>query len=100
MAKILISSLGTGWNVKDSDSEYQATNYIIEGKEYKDESFISKSLIEHYNIDKVILLGTNKSMWDGAYLGFTNDRIDDSWETLNSGKLGEGITLDNLKIME
>ena len=100
MAKILISSLGTGWNIKDSDSEYQATNYIIEGKEYEDESFISKSLIEHYNIDKVILLGTNKSMWDGAYLGFTNDRIDDNWETLNSGKLGEGITLDNLKIME
>ena len=100
MAKVLISSLGTGWNVKDSDSEYQVTDYIIEGKPYKNESFISKSLIEHYDIDKVILLGTNKSMWDGAYLGFTNDRLDENWEILNNGKLGNGVTLDNLKIME
>ena len=43
MAKVLISSLGTGWNVKDSDSEYQVTDYIIDGKPYPDESFISKS---------------------------------------------------------
>ena len=100
MAKVLISSLGTGWNVKDSDREYQSTNYIIEGREYKDESFISKSLIEHYKIDKVILLGTNKSMWDGAYLGFTNNRIDENWEILNNGKLKDGITLEELKIME
>lgn len=100
MAKVLISSLGTGWNVKDSDSEYQVTDYIIDGKSYPDESFISKSLIEHYDIDKVILLGTNKSMWDGAYLGFTNDRLDENWEILNNGKLGNGVTLDNLKIIE
>lgn len=99
MAKVLISSLGTGRNVKDSDSEYQSTNYVIEGKEYADESFISKSLIEHYNIDKVILLGTTKSMWDGAYLGFT-DEMDDNWETLNNAKLKDGITDDDLKIME
>jgi CRISPR-associated Csx2 family protein len=100
MAKVLISSLGTGRNIKDSDSEYQATNYIVENIEYKNESFISKSLIEHYKIDKVILLGTNKSMWDGAYLGFTNNRLDEEWEILNNGKLGEGITSDNLKIMD
>ena len=100
MAKILISSLGTGRNLKDSDSEYQVTNYFIEGKEYKNETFISKSLIEHYKIDKVILLGTNKSMWDGAYLGFTNNSLDEEWEVLNDGKLKDGIKKSDLKIME
>ena len=99
MAKILISSLGTGRNVKDSDSEYQATNYIIEDKEYKNESFISKSLIEHYDIDKIILLGTNKSMWDGAYFGFT-ESLDEEWEVLNNGKLNDGIKNSDLEIME
>jgi len=99
MAKILISSLGTGRNIKDSDSEYQTTTYIIEGIEYKNESFITKSLIKHYKIDKLILLGTNKSMWDGAYFGF-KEELDDDWEIFNNAKLKDGIEEEKLKVME
>jgi len=100
MAKILISSLGTGRNIKDSDSEYQSTTYIIDDKSYENETFISKALIEHFKIDKVILLGTNKSMWDGAYLGFTNNSLDENWEILNDAKLDKGIEEEHLKLIE
>ncbi len=99
MAKILISSLGTGRNIKDSDSEYESTTYLIDDKKYPKETFISKSLIKHYDIDKVILLGTNKSMWDGAYFGFSEE-LDSNWERLNNQKTGEGICKEDLAVIE
>lgn len=69
MAKILISSLGAGVinekNVREQkykDAVYQFAN----SKEYKT-SFFAAALCEFLNIDKIILIGTQKSMWDGAY---------------------------------
>jgi len=99
MAKILISSIGTGRNIKDSDSEYETTTYVIDGKEYPNETFISKSLIQHFDIDKLILIGTNKSMWDGVYYGFSN-QLDETWEKLNNAKLNSGVSKEDLLIIE
>lgn len=51
MAKILIAGIGGG---KKEGGKYQSTNYLIEGKVYKDRSFISSALEDHFNIDRTI----------------------------------------------
>jgi CRISPR-associated Csx2 family protein len=67
--KILISTLGTGDIKKDSDKDYSETIYKIDGEEYP-ETLIAKVLVKHFNIDKAIFIGTNKSMWDNLYYSF------------------------------
>lgn len=65
MANILISSLGTG----KKDGEYQKATYEIDGKQYNT-SFVADALNKHKSFDKIYLIGTNKSIWDEAYLIF------------------------------
>ena len=66
--RILISPLGTGSLNKENttEREYRPMTYRIGGKEYN-ETFISKALSRHLNIDTVFLIGTVKSMWEEAY---------------------------------
>lgn len=73
MAKVLISFLGTGRKNDDNTDErdYKHTKYCIDDKEY-DSAFISKALVVHYKIDNIYLFGTTKSMWEEAYLTFTD----------------------------
>jgi len=66
MAKILISSLGTG---SKKNGDYQKVKYKIDELIYHT-SFIADALTEHLAIDKLFLVGTNKSIWDGAYEAF------------------------------
>lgn len=69
MAKILISSLGTGQKRED---EYQKATYQIDKMTYTT-SFIADALSQHLKIDKLFLVGTNKSIWDEAYKAFGGD---------------------------
>ncbi|MDQ7060884.1 MAG: TIGR02221 family CRISPR-associated protein [Sulfurimonas sp.] len=94
MAKILISSLGTGDIKKDSDQDYKKTIYKIDGKEYP-ETLTAKVLIEHFKIDKVIFIGTNKSMWDNLYYSF-NGEDEEYLDELTTEKQN-GIQLAKLK---
>ncbi|MBQ3657924.1 MAG: TIGR02221 family CRISPR-associated protein [Bacteroidales bacterium] len=84
MARVLISFLGTG-KMKDGDNakgEYEFANYQIDKKPYK-AAFIADALIKAYSINKVILIGTVKSMWDEVYANFASDDLDsDIWEKL------------------
>jgi len=95
MAKILISSVGTGSIIKDSDSEYKPTIYLIDGKDYP-ETLTAKVLVKHLDIDKVIFIGTNKSMWDNLYYSF--DGADENYLDNLSCKKSEdkGISSDDL----
>ena len=68
MAKVLISPLGVG-PVKGavSDRDYKEANYKFnEGTQYKT-PFISAALSEHLKIDKMIIVGTCRSMWEKVY---------------------------------
>ena len=66
MAKILISSLGTG---RKQDNGYRKT--IYEYNNIKESStFISKALSKILKIDKLYLVGTNGSIWDSCYTEF------------------------------
>lgn len=69
MAKILISFLGTGSvdeKSKKETREYRTVKYEIEAKIYE-ESFVTKVLDTHYNIDKILYIGTLRSMWEEVY---------------------------------
>lgn len=74
MAKILISSLGTGSLDKNNASsrEYRKAIYRFEGsiKEYET-SFVATALSEHLQVDKIYLVGTSKSMWEEVYRYFS-----------------------------
>ncbi len=66
MAKVLISLIGTGRQAKgdDNNNKYETTDYVLDGKLYKDLAFTSDAIIQHFGIEKVYFIGTNKSMWD------------------------------------
>ena len=97
MAKILISSLGTGDIKKDSDQDYQKTIYKIDNKEYP-ETLTAKVLIQHFQIDKVIFIGTNKSMWDNLYYSF--DGENEAYLDSLTKKKELGVALEDLIILE
>ncbi len=67
--RVLISFLGTGaseivnGNIRPM-RKYRTANYQIDGTLYKDYSFMSAALVKHYNIGKILMVGTVHSMWD------------------------------------
>lgn len=65
MAKILIAGIGGGKNKETG--KYNTINYSFNDKEYKDRTFITSALEEHFCIDKTIYFGTVGSMWDNLY---------------------------------
>lgn len=77
MSKVLISFLGTG-RIKEGVSKrvYENTKYRIEEQEY-DYSFVSVALRQHFNIDRLILIGTPHSMWEEVYRTYAGE--DDVW---------------------
>lgn len=93
MAKILISSLGTG---RKSDGGYQQARYKIDDEIYET-SFVSDAIIKHYDIDKLFLVGTKKSIWDEAYMVFGGED-EEYHEMLYMEKEDENITQDMLSI--
>ena len=89
--------MGTGNIKKDSDSNYQNTIYKIDNKEYKG-NLTSKVLIEHFDIDKVIYIGTNKSMWDNLYHLFGGK--DEKYLEFLMERKQKGVSNDDLKRLE
>lgn len=91
MAKILISSLGTG---SKQNGEYQKVSYKLDDNLYST-SFIADALVQHLKIDKLFLVGTNKSIWDGAYSSFGGE--DEEYQMKLYEKQGEqNINEDDL----
>jgi len=80
MARVLISFLGTGPFTENEKGirEYKNAKYRIEDKEYET-PFVSAALADYLNIDKKIILGTSKSMWEEYYRYFyeNDDNFDD-----------------------
>ncbi len=85
MAKILISSLGTG---NKRDGLYMKANYEINQKRYKT-SFIADALNKNLDFDKIYLVGTKKSIWDEAYLVFGGESEEYLEELYEKKELGE-----------
>lgn len=86
MAKILISSLGTGH--RKDDGKYTKANYKIDESTYVT-SFIADALTQHLNIDKLFLVGTSKSIWDEAYEAFGGTDIEYQMKLMEQKDNGE-----------
>lgn len=76
MSKVLVSFIGTGQldRTKGEDSRtYKEAKYCFGdgAKEEISTTFIADALAQHYQVDKIILIGTVKSMWEGVYEAFT-----------------------------
>lgn len=105
MARILISSLGTGRMEKNNIAtrEYSKTVYRFQNsdKEYRT-PFVATALSEYLKVDKLYLVGTAKSMWEEVYNYFTttsNQILDDDyWAEL--GEKVASFKLGNPKINE
>ena len=104
MSKILISPLGASKvDIDTGDWEYQTANYRFDNKESceYETPFVSAAIAQHLDIDKIIFIGTNKSMWDEVYRYFSinsNSDIDDKYYWELSEKIDEsGVNNDNLQ---
>lgn len=72
MSKVLISFLGTGALKQDDSSlrKYKQAKYRFDDNNEYESSFVSEALVQHFDIDKIILVGTVKSMWEEVYMAF------------------------------
>lgn len=91
MAKVLISFLGTGRQNRKNDlslplsqRKYDSTKYLIDGRTYET-PFVAAALSEHYNVDKVFMIGTVHSMWEEVYNCYSH---------MNNQKIDEDVYLE------
>jgi len=90
MAKILISSLGTG---SKREGAYLKAKYNIDNKVYET-SFIADALNRHLDFNKIFLIGTKRSIWDEAYMAFggeDEEYIEELYEKKELGKVDEKL---------
>ncbi len=83
MARVLISALGTGPVDRDvSQRIYKKASYKFLGSEeiYKT-PFVAAALSRHMEVDKMLLVGTGRSMWEEVYNYFTLNSQKDVNET-------------------
>lgn len=85
MGKVVISFLGTGGyqdKTTMARSEYRVADYQVDDSEIYSTEFVSDALMKHYKADKIICIGTMKSMWDVMYDKFVKDKTDEVWESI------------------
>lgn len=78
MSKVLISFIGTG-RPKNNGAErvYRSASYRFSGDpQTYSTSFVADAIIQHSQADRVILLGTAKSMWEEVYRAFVEKKGD------------------------
>lgn len=84
MSKVLISFLGTGPRREDGTAlDYrEATYQFTSGHQYKT-PFVAAAIKKEFRTDKVILIGTMRSMWECVYNYFAGERTNQAiWEEL------------------
>lgn len=78
MSKVLISFLGTGAllgkDTHNSLREYRVAKYKLDNKIYE-RAFMADVLADHFDIDRIILIGTVKSMWEAVYASFYKKKM-------------------------
>ena len=71
--KVLISFLGTGSFASKETRTYRTANYHLGEMDLGNYPFISAALRKHYDIDRILLVGTVHSMWEEVYRWFCED---------------------------
>ena len=104
MSKVLISFLGTGIS---NSHRYESVRYEIGGQEYRT-TLISEAISKHYCINKIIFIGTVRSMWEEVYDRFAkinaveqdDDYVESLLDFIDDAKMNTDIDLfpDKTKI--
>ena len=94
MSRVLIAGIGGGKNKQNG--KYNIANYQIDKVIYRDRSFITSALEEHYEIDKTIFIGTAGSMWDNLYEYYCNSYTKEYDENYHLELMGviDNVTMD------
>ena len=111
MSKVLISFLGTGSQTNGSyrKAEYRITLPTDNATQMVYEtSFVADALATHYGVDKIILIGTVKSMWDEVYYSFcTRNKVvvdgeyhEHLFETCQEAKYDSELKLPDIERLE
>lgn len=111
MAKTLISFLGTGPNKKEDGAqirEYRKAKYSIDGQVVGESSFVFSVLMDYYQFDSIILIGTVKSMWEAVYHYYCDKNgVEFDWdeyakleEFIENANHNTSLTLDLSKVRE
>lgn len=92
MAKILISFVGTGRPVENSQKNEESSKRQYETALYRvsadgepiESSFASKAIAQAEKIDSLFLIGTTHSMWEEVYRTFCSESVfnEDIWAEL------------------
>ena len=84
MSRVLVSFLGTArQEIKENGyRQYSKAKYTFSNGEVFECSFVALALKQHFNIDRLILIGTPKSMWEEVYLTFSKNALDDVYTEL------------------
>lgn len=107
MSKTLISFLGSGkpQNLDGANKRgYRKAKYSIDGKIVGESSFIFSILMDYYQFDNIILIGTVKSMWEAVYEYYCKkNNIGIDWDEYNRlekviGKANHQTELDVLDL--
>ncbi len=89
MSRVLVSFLGIGVS---NSHRYDEVTYNIEGKTCKKTTLIAEAITKYYGIDKLILVGTPKSMWEEVYqIKFINGSYQ-IFENISEPQQGEVVT--------
>lgn len=71
LAKVLITSIGTGIDLKARN--YKNIKYSFQDSQTVYETpLIADALSQHLKVDKIFMIGTNKSMWEEVYNYFSH----------------------------
>lgn len=72
MSKVLIAFLGTGRKDRNEKSKYayEAANYQFDDSHSVATPFFADAMMQYYDIQKVLLIGTPGSMWGEVYRYF------------------------------
>ena len=100
MARVLITSLGVGPGYADKEElrkrEYKKADYVFQNSsQVYTTPFIADALSKHLQVDKIFMLGTNKSMWEDAYRYFSRADQDEEKQNIYfhiAEKIGEKET--------
>lgn len=97
MPKTLISFLGTGGKLNNKGQlirEYQTAKYSINEEVAGESSFVTSVLMDYFEIENLILIGTVKSMWEEVYRYFC-DKNDENFDLNYYAELGDTIDKAN-----
>ena len=67
--------MGTGYPTKNgNERSYRPAPYRLADNSEITTTFIAHALVKYYHVDRVILIGTVKSMWEEAYKVFATEK--------------------------